>query len=65
MGMMRHALYDSAQRAKLLAYISLCRPHVEYTSGAWNPAAEGLEHDLEMVQNAESGLSAKSKAKKV
>ena len=50
-GMVKRALYDAPERAKLLAYTSLCRPHVEYASAVWDPALEYLKHDIEMVQN--------------
>ena len=52
LGMIKRALYDAPERARLLAYTSLCRPHVEYASAVWDPAKEYLKYDLEMVQNS-------------
>ena len=49
--MTKRVLYDSPEKAKLLAYTTLCRPHVEYVSTVWNPSMEQLQHKLDIVQN--------------
>ena len=38
------------QSVKESVYVSLVRPLLEYSSCAWDPCAEGLKHQLEMVQ---------------
>ena len=50
-GMIKRALYNAPEAAKLLAYTSLCRPHVEYAASVWDPYLECLSHDIEMIQN--------------
>ena len=40
------------KKAKLLAYIGLCRPHVEYAAAVWDPNLEYIIHDIEMVHTA-------------
>ena len=50
-GMIKRALHHAPETAKLLAYTSLCRPHVEYAASVWDPYLECLSHDIEMIQN--------------
>ena len=49
--MIRRALYWAPERARLIAYKSLCRPHLEYASCAWDPSSNREIEALEMVQN--------------
>jgi len=51
LGMVKRALHWAPKSAKLLAYKSLCRPHLEYSASVWDPAGKTLIHDIEMVQN--------------
>ena len=51
LGMIKRALFTAPQRAKLLAYKSLCLPHLEYAAAAWDPNNKSEINDLEMVQN--------------
>lgn len=51
LGMIKRVLYEAPEKAKLLAYTSLCRPHIEYASTVWDPSTKLLQHELEMVQN--------------
>ena len=51
LGMIKRALFDAPEQAKLLAYVSLCRPHVEYASTVWDPDLEYLKQELEMLQH--------------
>ena len=43
-------LFEASEKAKLLAYIGLCRPHVEYAA-VWDPNMEYIAPDVEMVQH--------------
>ena len=49
--MIKRALHNASESAKLLTYTSLCRPHVKYAASVWNPYLECLNHDIEMIQN--------------
>lgn len=49
--MIRRALYWAPERARLIAYKSLCLPHLEYASCAWDPTQQKEIESLEMVQN--------------
>ena len=44
LGMIKRALYKTLESAKLLAYASLCRPHVEYAASVWDPYLECHNH---------------------
>lgn len=50
LGFLRRNLQVRQQRMKSMAYKSLVRPLLEYASAIWSPAAEGLKHQVEMVQ---------------
>lgn len=39
-GMVKHALYFAPQKVKLLAYQTLCLPHLEYAAAARNPSGK-------------------------
>ena len=47
----RRALYWAPERARLIAYKSLCLPHLEYASCARDPSTNREIKALEMVQN--------------
>ena len=49
--MIKRVLHDAPEKGKLLAYTSLCMPHVEYASTVWDPSTKLLQQQLEMVQN--------------
>ena len=49
--MFKRTLFKAPGKTKFIAYISLCRPHVEYAAAAWDPNLEYIEHDIEMVQH--------------
>jgi len=51
LGMNKRTLHNAPQGAKLLAYTSLCRPHVEYAATVWDSPLGYLSEDIEMVQN--------------
>lgn len=51
LGMIKQALHGAPQDAKLLAYLSLCRPHVEFASSVWDPTLEYQINSIEMVQH--------------
>ena len=44
-------LFEASEKAKLLAYIGLCLPHVEYAAAVWDPNLKYITRDLEMVQH--------------
>jgi len=50
-GMIKRALYWAPARARLIAYKSLCLPHLEYASCAWDPWTKKEIDQLEMVQS--------------
>jgi len=49
--MIKRTLHNAPQGAKLLAYTSLCRLHVEYAATVWDSPLGYLSKDIEMVQN--------------
>ena len=51
LGIIKRTLFKALEKAKLLAYIGLCRSHVEYTAAVWDPNLEYITHDIEMVQH--------------
>ena len=51
LGMIKRALHHAPEKARLLAYTSLCRPHVEYAASVWDTPITKLVQDIEMVQN--------------
>ncbi|XP_067930519.1 uncharacterized protein [Watersipora subatra] len=51
LGMIKPALHLAPEKARLLAYTSLCRFHVEYASSVWDTPINKLVQDIEMVQN--------------
>ena len=56
LGMIRRALYWAPKTAKLLAYKSLCRPHLEYASASWDPHLRCHVNSIEMVQHQAVGF---------
>ena len=50
--MIKRTLYNAPEKAKFLAYTSLCRPILEYAATVWDPQQKNLVHDIEMVQNS-------------
>jgi hypothetical protein len=50
LGMIKRALFDAPEHARLIAYTSLCPPNLEYASSVWDPVSKKLDHDIEMVQ---------------
>ena len=51
LGMLRRSLYDAPPRVKLIAYLTLCRPLLEYACEVWDPFKKKDIQSLEMVQN--------------
>ena len=50
--MVKRTLFQALEKAKLLAYVGLCRPHVEYAAAVvWDPNLKYITHDIEMVQH--------------
>jgi len=50
LGTIKRTLFNAPERAKLLAYASLCRPIIEYGAPVWDPRQRNLVDKLEMVQ---------------
>lgn len=50
LGCIKHTLYDAPQKAKLMAYTSLCRPILEYADTVWDPTDKQTSYNIEMVQ---------------
>ena len=51
LSMIKHTSFKAPEKAKLLAYMGLCRPHVEYAAAVWDTNLEYIAHDIEMVQH--------------
>ena len=51
LGLMRSVLYDAPPKVKMVAYVTLCRPILEYASAVWDPYVKKLTYDLEIIQN--------------
>ena len=65
LGMIKRTLYNAPEKAKFLAYTSLCRPILEYAATVWDPQQKNLVHDIEMVQILQCDSYAISKDVKV
>ncbi len=50
LGVIRRNLHSCPTKLKATAYISLVRPHLEYSSTVWDPATNNLIDKLEAVQ---------------
>ena len=51
LGSIKHTLHEAPQKAKLLAYISLCRPILDYADCVWDPSSNHHSEAIEKVQN--------------
>ena len=51
LSMIKRTLFKAPEKAKLLAYNGLCRPHVEYAAAVWDPNLEYIAHNIDMVQH--------------
>ena len=51
LGCIKHLLHAAPQKARLLAYTSLCRPILEYADCLWDPSDTSNNNSLELVQN--------------
>jgi hypothetical protein len=50
LGLLRRNLRGCPQKLRQQAYISLVRPHLEYTSTVWNPHTKKAIDQIEMIQ---------------
>jgi len=51
LGCIKHAIYNAPMKAKLIAYLSLCRPILEYADTLWDPTNKSACAEIEQVQN--------------
>ena len=51
LGLIKHVLYDAPKKVRLLAYVTLCRPLLEYACEIWDPTTQFLITRLEDVQS--------------
>ena len=51
LGSIKYTLHEAPEKAKLLAYTSLCRPILEYAATLWDPYDNRTSDAIEMVQN--------------
>ena len=51
LGLIKHVLYDAPEKVRLLAYVTLCRPLLEYACEIWDPTTQFLITKLEDVQS--------------
>ena len=51
LGSIKHTLHEAPQKAKLIAYTSLCRPILDYADCVWDPSSRHLIEAIEKVQN--------------
>lgn len=51
LGYIKTTLFNAPQKVKLLAYLTLCRPILEYSSEAWDPYYAKDINKLEVLQN--------------
>ena len=52
LGLIKHTLFNAPRKVKFVAYVSLCRPIVEYAAEVWDPYMVKDIHSIEMVQNS-------------
>ena len=50
LGMIKHALFDAPRKVKRVAYLTLCRPILEYASEVWDPYLIRQITSLEDIQ---------------
>lgn len=50
LGMVRHVLFNAPRKVKRVAYLTLCRPILEYASEVWDPHLSRQITSLEAVQ---------------
>ena len=51
LGMIKRTLYQTMLKNKMIAYMTLCRPLLEYACQVWDPYKKQDIHEIEMVQN--------------
>ena len=51
LGLIKHVLYDAPEKVRLLAYVTLCRPLLEYACEIWDPTTQFLITKLKDVQS--------------
>ena len=51
LGIIRRAIHWAPTNAKLLAYKTLCLPHLEYAAVSWNPSSKKDISDIKQLQD--------------
>ena len=51
LGLIKHLLNDAAEKVKLIAYVTLCRPLLKYACEIWNPTTQTLITKPENIQS--------------
>ena len=64
LGMVKRALLWAPEKAKLIAFKSLCLPRLEYASAAWDPHTKKHVDQLETVQDQAIRFIAKIEGRK-
>ena len=55
-GIIKRALYWNLANAKLLAYKTLCLPHLKYAAAAWNPCSKKDISDIDQAVRFIAGI---------
>ena len=51
LGLIKSSLFNAPPKIKKVAYLTLCRPIIEYASDVWDPFTKVKIHNIEMFQN--------------
>ena len=51
LGLIKASLWNALVKVKKVAYLTLCRPVLEYASDVWDPFPKKDIHKIEMLQN--------------
>ena len=51
LGLIKHLLSNASEKVRLIAYVTLCRPFIEYVCEIWNPTTQTLITKLENIQS--------------
>ena len=63
LGMIKKALYWAPEKARLTAYKSICLPHLDYASAAWDPNTNKDINSIEAIQDSATRFIANIKGR--